>query len=205
MSSLAEHYGRLLRSRGQWVGFAGQSLFFNPYSAAADMFFVHPGAIHGAISRCLANGWGALGTCGIYSGGRDEIFKKLGLLAPKSFKGVLAACLTDTAIGFILSFPGFVLNYKLSGCGWSSSVVMGTQASVATCWTSSLSGALFDTFRALDSDDPRHQARAPGWVRWAVINRFELKTRRKLIWASLAASVTATAAIYCFAPGGLLR
>jgi hypothetical protein len=204
-SRLAEYYGRLLRSREQWVGFAGQSFFFNPYLAAADMFFVHPGALHGLVSRCLANCWAALGTCGIYSSGRDEVFKKLGLLAPNSVLAVLAACLADTAYGFILNFPGFVLNYKLSGCEWLSSVVLGAKASGATCWTSSISGALFDAFRALDSDEPKHKARAPAWVRWAVIDRLELRTRKKLIWASLAISVAATAAIYCFAPGGLLR
>jgi hypothetical protein len=204
-SWLAEHYGRLVRSREQWVGFAGQSLFFNPYLAAADMFFVHPGALHGVVSRCFANLWAALGTCGIYSSGRDEVFRKLGLLAPKSVPAVIAACLTDTAYGFILNLPGFVLNYKLSGCEWLSAVVLGVKAAGAASWTSSISGALFDTFRALDSDDPRHKARAPGWVRWLVIERFELRTRKKLIWASLAGSMAATAAIYCFAPGGLLR
>jgi hypothetical protein len=202
---LAAYYSRLLRSRGQWVGFAGQSLFFNPYLAAADMFFVHPGALHGLVSRCLANFWAALGTCGIYSGGRDEVFKKLGLLAPNSTAAVVAACLTDTAYGFILNLPGFVLNYKLSGCEWSAAVILGVKAAGAACWTSSISGALFDTFRALDSDDPQHKARAPGWVRWAVIDRFELRTRKKLIWASLAGSVVVTGAIYCFAPGGLLK
>jgi hypothetical protein len=202
---LGAHYGRLLRSRQQWVGFAGQSLFFNPYLAAADMFFVHPGAIHGVVSRCLANFWAALGTCGIYSCGRDEIFRKLGLLAPKSSAAVAAACLTDTAYGFILNLPGFVLNYKLSGCEWLSAVVLGIKAAAAASWTSSISGALFDTFRALDSDDPRHKARAPAWVRWAIIDRFELSTRKVLIWLSLACSIAATAAVYCFAPGGLLR
>jgi len=204
LSRLVEYYRRLLRSREQWVGFAAQSLFFNPYLAAADMFFVHPGAIHGVVSRCLANFWAALGTCGIYSGGRDEVFKKLGLLAPNSRFAVLAACLTDTAYGFILNLPGFVLNYKLSGCEWMASVVLGVKAAGAASWTSSISGALFDTFRALDSDDPRHKARAPAWVRWAVIDRVQLKTRKKLIWISLAISVAATAALYCFAPGGLL-
>src|SRR5215475_12469637 len=113
VSRLVQYYGGLLRSREQWVGFAGQSLFFNPYLAAADMFFVHPGALHGLVSRCFANLWGALGTCGIYSSGRDEVFKKLGLLAPNSVLAVAAACLTDTAYGFVLNLPGFVLNYKL--------------------------------------------------------------------------------------------
>jgi hypothetical protein len=204
-SCLAVYYGRLLRSRQQWIGFASQSLFFNPYLAAADMLFVHPGAFHAVVSRCLANCWAALGTCGIYSSGRDEVFKKLGLLAPHSIPGVVAACLTDTAYGFILNLPGFVLNYKLSGCEWLFAVVLGLKAAAAACWTSSISGALFDTFRALDSDDPQHKARAPAWVRWAVIDRFELRVRKKLIWASLAGSVAATTAIYSFAPGGLLR
>jgi hypothetical protein len=202
---LAEHYGRLLRSRQQWVGFAGQSFFFNPYLAAADMFFVHPGAAHGAISRCWANGWAALGTCGIYSNGRDEIFKKLGLLAPNSVPACLAAVLTDTAYGFVLNLPGFVLNYKLSGCAMMPAVVMGFKASAWACWTSSISGGLFDTFNALDSDDAQKKARAPAWVRWAVIDRFKLKTRKKFIWACLAASAVATAAIYSFSPGGLCR
>jgi hypothetical protein len=205
LSRLAEYYGYLLRSREQWVGFASQSLFFNPYLAGADMFFVHPGAIHGIVSRCLANCWAAVGTCGIYSSGRDEVFRKLGLLAPNSLPAVIAACLADTAYGFILNLPSFAINYKLSGCDWLSSVVLGLKASGAACWTSSISGALFDTFRALDSDEPQHKARAPGWVRWAVIDRIELRTRRKLIWASLALSAAATAAIYCFAPGGILR
>jgi hypothetical protein len=204
-SWLAAYYGRLLRSRQQWVGFASQSLFFNPYLAAADMFFVHPGALHGVVSRCLANFWAALGTCGFYSNSRDELFKKLGLLAPSSIPAVVAACLTDTAYGFILNLPSFVINYKLGGCGLLASFILGAKASVAACWTSSISGALFDTFRALDSDDPRHIARAPAWVRWAVIERIELRTRKKLIWASLAGSVAVTAAIYCFAPRGLLK
>jgi hypothetical protein len=205
VSWLAEYYRRLLRSREQWVGFAGQSLFFNPYLAAADMFFVHPGALHGAVSRCLANFWAALGTCGIYSSGRDELFKMLGLLAPNSVPRMIAACLTDTAYGFFLNLPGFVLNYKLSGCDWLASIILGLKASGAACWTSSVSGGLFDTFRALDSDAPQHKDRVPRWVRWAVIDRVELRTRKKLIWVSLAGSVAVTAAIYCFAPGGLLR
>jgi len=204
-SRLSNHYGRLLRSREQWVGFASQSFFHNPYLAATDMFFVHPGAAHGAISRCLANGWAALGTCGIYSNGRDEVFKKLGLLAPDSIQGCLVAVLADTAYGFVLNLPGFMLNYALSGCGLAPSVILGFKASAAACWTSAISGGLFDTFNALDSDDPRKKLRAPVLIRWAVINRFELKSRKRLIWACLAASVIATIAIYCFAPGGLLR
>ena len=205
LSRLANYYGRLLRSRTQWVGFAGQSLFFNPYLAAADMFFVHPGAAHGAISRCWANGWAALGTCGVYSHGRDEIFRKLGLLAPNSVRSCLGAVAADTVYGFVLNLPGFVLNYKLSGCEWMPSVVLGLKASVSVCWTSSISGGLFDTFNALDSDDPQKKARAPAWVRWAVIERLGLKTRKRLIWACLACSVVATAAIYTLSPHGLLR
>jgi hypothetical protein len=205
LSRLPDHYRRLLFSREQWVGFASQSFFHNPYLAAADMFFVHPGAVHGAISRCFANGWAALGTCGVYQNGRDELFKKLGLLAPSSIMGCLAACLTDTVYGFLLNLPGSCLNYKLAGCGWGISLVLGVKASGSACWTSFISGALFDTFAALDSDDPQKKARAPAWIRWAVIDRFELRTRKKLIWLCLAASVAATAALYCFAPGGLLR
>jgi hypothetical protein len=199
------YYGRLLRSREQWVGFASQSFFHNPYLAATDMFFVHPGAAHGAVSRCFANGWAALGTCGIYSSGRDEVFKKLGLLNPNSITGCLVAVLADTAYGFLLNVPGFILNYGLSGCGLLPSVIMGTKASAAACWTSSISGGLFDTFNALDSDDPKKKARVPILIRWAVIDRFELKARKEIIWICLAASVAATVAIYCFAPAGLLR
>jgi hypothetical protein len=169
------------------------------------MFFVHPGAAHGAISRCLANGWAALGTCGIYSNGRDELFKRLGLLAPDSVAGCALAIMADTVYGFALNLPGFILNYALSGCALLPSVIMGIKASAAACWTSSISGGLFDTFNALDSDDPRKKSRVPILVRWAVIDRLELKTRKKLIWACLAASVAATIAIYCFAPSGLLR
>jgi hypothetical protein len=202
---LPQHYRRLLRSREQWVGFASQSFFHNPYMAAVDMFFVHPGAGHGAVSRLLANGWGVLGTCGIYSNGRDELFKKLGIVRTDSLKGFVAAVLADTVCGFVLNLPGSILNYKLSGCGWTPSFIMGLQASAAGCWTSSISGALFDSFAALDSDDPRKRGRAPPWLRWTVIDRFELRTRKKLIWLSLAASLAGTVAIYGFAPGGLLR
>ena len=205
LSRLLDHYRRLLRSRQQWVGFASQSFFHNPYLAAVDMFFVHPGALHGALSRCFANVWGALGTCGIYSNGRDKLFKKLGLLRTDTFKGCIAAIMVDTVYGFLLSLPGFCLNYKLAGVAVVPSVVMGLKASGAACWTSFISGALFDSFAALDSDDPRKRSRAPAWVRWLVIDRFELKTRKKLIWIALAASVLVTAAIYSFAPGGLLR
>ena len=202
---LGEHYSRLLRSREQWVGFASQSFFHNPYLAAADMFFVHPGAGHGAMSRCFANGWAAFGTCGLYSASRDGVFKKLGLLAPKSVSACTGAILADTAFGFLMSLPGFVVNYALSGCGLMPSVVLGLKASASACWTSSISGGLFDTFAALDSDDPQRKARVPIVIRWLVIDRFELKMRQKLIWLGLAASILATAVIYCFAPGGLLR
>ncbi len=187
------------------MGFASQSFFHNPYLAATDMFFVHPGAAHGAISRCLANGWAALGTCGIYSNGRDEIFRMLGLLSPNTFMGYCAAILADTAYGFLLNVPGFMVNYALSGCGLLPSVIMGAKASAAACWTSSISGGLFDTFSALDSNDPQKRGRAPILARWAVIDRFELSVRRKIIWVCLSLSLAATAAIYCFAPGGLFR
>jgi hypothetical protein len=202
---LAAHYTTILRSRLQWVGFAGQSLFFNPFLAAADMFFVHPGAAHGAMSRVFANGWAALGTCGIYSTGRDEIFCKLGLLEPKTPLACAAAMAADTAYGFALNLPGFIVNYIFSGCAIWPSVFLGFKAAAFASWTSSISGGLFDTFGALDSDDPQKKARAPSWVRWLVIDRFALNTRRKLIWISLAASVLASAAIYCYAPHGLLR
>ena len=205
LSRLADHYARLLRSRMQWVGFASQSFFHNPYLAAADMFFVHPGAVHGIISRCFANGWAMLGTCGVYSHGRDRLFKRLGLMAPNSPLSCAAAVLADTAYGFFLNLPGFILNYKLSGCAFMPSVIMGTKACASVCWSSTISGGLFDTFGALDSDDPQKKARAPHWVRWLVIDRFELKVRKKLIWMCLTVSILATAGIYCFAPGGLLR
>lgn len=201
----ANHYRRLLRSRLQWVGFASQSFFHNPYLAAMDMFFVHPGAAHGAISRSLANGWAALGTCGMYSTGRDEVFKRLGLLAPNSALGCAAVIMADTIYGFTLNLPAFILNYALSGCGWTHSILLGVKASASACWTSSISGGLFDTFSALDSDDPQKKGRVPILVRWAVIDRFKLATRKKLIWICLAVSIAATAAIYCYAPGGLLR
>jgi hypothetical protein len=205
LSRLPDHYRRLLRSRQQWVGFASQSFFHNPYLAAMDMFFVHPGALHGALSRCFANGWAALGTCGFYSHGRDKLFKKLGLLRTDTVKGCIAAILVDTTYGFLLNVPAFVTNYALAGCGLLPSIILGIKASGAACWTSFISGALFDSFAALDSDDPQKRSRAPAWVRWLVIDRFELKTRKKLIWVALAASVLLTAAIYSFAPGGLMR
>ena len=203
-SRLWFHYGALLRSRGQWVGLASQSFFFNPYLAAVDMFFVHPGAAHGAASRCWATLWSVSGTTGLYSNGRDELFKKLGLLAPSSWIKTLAAVLADTAYGFIMNLPGFVVNYALSGCGWGS-IMLGIKACVAACWTSSISGGLFDTFSALDSDDPQKKSRVPIVVRWLLIDRFRLDVRKKFIWACLAVSIAMTVVIYCFAPGGLLR
>jgi hypothetical protein len=203
-SRLWSYYGSLLRSRQQWVGVASQSFFFNPYLAAMDMLIVHPGAVHGAISRCWALFWSALGTTGLYSNGRDELFKRLGLLAPSSSKHFLTAIVADTAYGFILNLPGFVINYALSGCG-SASILLGIKACAAVCWTSSISGGLFDTFNALDSDDPQKKSRVPIVVRWLVIDRFGLETRKKFIWACLTASLAATVAIYCFAPGGILR
>jgi len=205
LSRLPEHYRRLLTSRRQWVGYASQSFFHNPYLAAVDMFFVHPGAVHGALSRVFANGWAMLGTCGFYSTNRDKLFKRIGLHHIDSFRGCVAAIVVDTVYGFLLSLPGFCLNYKLAGVAVVPSVVMGTKAAAAACWTSFISGSLFDTFAAMDSDDPQKRSRAPHWIRWLVIDRFELKTRKKLIWVSLAVSVLATAAIYSFAPGGLLR
>jgi len=198
------HYGTLLRSRRQWVAVASQSLFFNPYLAAMDMFILHPGAAHGAVSRIWATLWSALGSAGLYSNGRDELFRWLGLLTPGSCKNSLAAILADTAYGFILNLPGFILNYALGGCGWAC-FSLGVKACTSACWTSSVSGGLFDTFSALDSDDALKKSRVPFLFRWLVIERFELKTRKKLIWVSLWASAAATLAIYCFAPGGLLR
>jgi hypothetical protein len=128
-----------------------------------------------------------------------------GLLAPNSIAAYCAAMLTDTAYGFLLNVPGFILNYALSGCGLLPSAIMGIKASAAVCWTSSISGGLFDTFHALDSDEPHRKARAPILARWALIDRFDLAVRKKIIWFGLVSSVVATAAIYCFAPGGLLR
>lgn len=127
------------------------------------------------------------------------------MLAPTTVGGILANFAADTAFGFALNLPGFILNYGLSGCGWGLSFFLGFKASAAVCWTSSISGMLFDTFRALDSDEPAKVARAPVLIRWLVINRFELRTRKKLIWLCLAGSILATAAVYAYAPGGLLR
>jgi hypothetical protein len=146
-----------------------------------------------------------LGTTGIYSHGRDKLFKRLGLVRTDTFWGSVGAILADTIYGFSLNLPAFIANYGLSGCGWGPSVLLGIKASGAACWTSFISGALFDSFAALDSDDPAKRRRAPAWVQWAVIDRFALQTRKKLIWVALAASLAATAAIYCFAPGGLLN
>ena len=158
-----DHYRRLLTSRKQWVGYASQSFFHNPYLAAADMFLVHPGAAHGALSRCFANVWSVLGTTGMYSHGRDRLFKRLGLVRTDTFWGSVGAILADTIYGFTLNLPAFIANYGLSGCGWGPSILLGVKASGAACWTSFISGALFDSFAALDSDDPAKRGRArPG-------------------------------------------
>ena len=202
---LAAGYKRIASSRTQWVGFAGQSLFFNPFLAGVDMFFVHPGAAHGAISRVFANAWAAVGTCGIYSNGRDAIFRRLGIMGSKTIAGGFVTILADTGYGFAMNLPGFMVNYFLSGCGFLPSILLGFKASAAACWTSSIAGGLFDTFAALDSDEPEKRARVPILIRWAVIDKFELDTRRKLIWLSLAFSIAVTIVIYSFAPGGLLR
>ncbi|MGO8836852.1 MAG: hypothetical protein ACLQAH_01435 [Limisphaerales bacterium] len=194
----------MLRSRRHWVNFAGQSLH-NPYIALAEMYFVHPGAGCGAVSRLLANAWSAIGTSSTYSDGRDLILKTIGIYDRGSIPGCLAVFFTDIAYGFVLSLPGTVINYKLSGLSWKTAVVLGIQTSLWGCVLSPVAGGLFDTFNALDSDDPKVKARAPHWIQWALINRVQLKARKKLIWILLAGSTAATAAIYSFAPGGLLR
>ena len=194
----------MLRSRQHWVNFASQSLH-NPYIALAEMFLVHPGAGRGAISRLLANVWSAIGTSSAYSGGRDRILKRIGIFDRDSIKGRLAVFFTDIAFGFVLNLPGTVINYKLSGLGWKLAVVLGTQTSLWGSLLSPVAGGLYDTFNALNSDDPKVKARAPRWVQWVLINRTPLKVRRKLIWLLLAGSLTSTAAVYSFAPGGLLR
>jgi len=198
------YYMGMLRSRQHWVNFASQSLQ-NPYIALAEMFFVHPGAGRGIISRLLANIWSAIGTTSAYSEGRDRILKMIGIFDRDSIKGRLAVFFTDIAYGFLLNLPGTVLNYKLSGLGWQSSVVLGTQTSLCGSLLSPVSGGLYDSFNALDSNDPKVKTRAPRWVQWVLINRVPLKVRRKLIWLLLAGSTMTTAAIYSFAPGGLLR
>jgi len=205
LGRLWDHYCRILFSRQQWVGFAGQSFFYNPFLAMADMFFVHPGAGHGLLSRFFANMWAVLGTCGVYSAGRDRLFKKIGLERIESIPAIFAAVFADTIYGFTLNLPGAIINYMMSGCGVTPSVVMGIKSSAAACWTSFIAGALFDSFAALDSNDPQKRSRAPGWVRWMLIDRYSLGVRRQLIWISLAVSLLATLAIYCFCPGGLLR
>ncbi|HUA36889.1 MAG TPA: hypothetical protein VMA35_00660 [Candidatus Sulfopaludibacter sp.] len=204
MSPLWNYYRGMFRSRQHWVNFASQSLH-NPYIALAEMFFVHPGAGRAAISRLFANAWSAIGTTSAYSGGRDWILKKIGVFDRDSIPGRVAVFFTDLAYGFVLNLPGTVINYKLSGLGCKSSVVLGIQTSLWGCLLSPVAGGLYDSFNALDSDDPRVKTRAPGWVQWMLINRIPLKVRRKLIWLLLAGSLASTAAIYSFAPGGLLR
>lgn len=198
------YYARTLGSRQHWVNFASQSLH-NPYIALAEMYFVHPGAGRGAVSRLLANFWSAIGTTSAYSEGRDRILKKIGIFDRDSIPRRMAVFFADIAYGFVLSFPGTVINYKLSGWDWKSAAVLGTQTSLWGCLTSPVSGGLYDTFNAFDSDDPKVKVRAPGWVQWVLINRVPLQTRKKLIWALLAGSAITTAAVYSFAPGGLLR
>ena len=194
----------MLHSRQHWVNFASQSLH-NPYIALVEMCFVHPGAGRGAMSRLLANAWSAIGTTTAYSEGRDWILKTMGIFDRDSIPGRLAVFLTDMAYGFVLSWPGTILNYKMSGWNWKSSVALGTQTCLWGCFLSPVAGGLYDTFNALDSDDSKVKSRAPHWIQWALINRVQLKKRRKLIWALLAGSAAATAAIYSFAPNGLLR
>jgi hypothetical protein len=204
LSRLWNYYAGTLRSRQHWVNFASQSLQ-NPYIAVAEMFFVHPGAVRAAISRLLANIWSVIGTTSAYSEGRDRILKLFGIFDRNSVPGRLTVFFTDLAYGFVLNWPGTVINYKLSGLGWESSVLLGTQTSLWGCLLSPVAGGLYDSFNALDSDLPKVKARAPGWVQWVLINRVQLKTRRRLIWFLLAGSTAATAAVYSFAPGGLLR
>jgi len=201
---LWNYYKGMLCSRQHWVNFASQSLH-NPYIALAEMFFVHPGAGRATISRLLANIWSAIGTTSVYSEGRDRILKKIGIFDRDSIPGRVAVFCTDLAYGFVLNLPGTVINYKLSGLGCKSAVVLGIQTSLWGCLLSPVAGGLYDSFNALDSDDPKVKTRAPGWVQWMLLNRVQLKTRKKLIWLLLAGSLASTAAIYSFAPGGLLR
>ena len=198
------YYTGMLRSRQHWVNFASQSLH-NPYIALAEMFLVHPGAGRGAISRRLANAWSALGTTSAYSEGRDRILKAIGIFDRDSIPGRLAIFFTDLAYGFVLYLPGTFINYELSGLGYKSSVILGMQTSLWGCLLSPVAGGLYDSFNALDSDDPKVQTRAPRWVQRVLINRVQLKIRKKLIWLLLAGSLASTAAVYSFAPGGLLR
>ena len=204
MVKLWNYYKKLLCSRQHWVNFASQSLH-NPYIALAEMFFVHPGAGRAAISRLLANFWSIIGTTSVYSEGRDKILKMLGVYDRESIPGRVAVFFTDLAYGFALNLPGTIINYKISGLSFKSAVLLGIQTSLWGSLLSPVAGGLYDSFHALDSDDPKVKIRPPAWVQWALINRFPLKTRKKLIWILLAASLISTAAIYSFAPGGLLR
>jgi hypothetical protein len=198
------YYLSTVLSRQHWVNYASQSLH-NPYIALGEMFFVHPGAARGALSRLIGNVFPALGTTSAYSGGRDTILKKFGIFDRDSIPKRLAVFFADVAYGFVLGFPGSVANYKLSGADWKSSLTLGFWVSCWGCWASPVTGALYDTFNALDTDDPKVIARAPVWIQKTLLNRIPLRTRKKLIWVFLAASVLLTAAIYTFAPGGFLN
>jgi hypothetical protein len=204
VARLWNRYVRTLLSRQHWVNYASQS-FHNPYIAFGEMFFVHPGAAHGALSRLIGNLFPALGTTSAYSGGRDTILRKLGIFDRDSIPRRLAVFCADVAYGFVLGFPGSVANYKLSGGDWKSSITLGFWVSCWGCWTNPLTGALYDSFNALDSDDPKVKARAPVWIQKTLINRVQLSTRQKLIWAFLAGSMILTAGIYTFSPGGFLN
>ena len=204
VARFCRHYAGTVLSRQHWVNYASQSLF-NPYIAFGEMFFVHPGAGRGALSRVIGNLFPALGTSSAYSSGRDTILKKLGIFDRDSIRKRLAVFCVDVAYGFLLGFPGSVANYKLSGGDWKSSITLGFWVSCWGCWTSPLTGALYDTFNALDSDDAKVKIRAPVWVQKTLINRVRLSMRKKLIWVFLAGSIILTAGIYTFAPGGFLN
>src|SRR3974390_1982527 len=188
VSRVGNYYRGMLYSRQHWVNFASQSLH-NPYIALAEMIFVHPGAGRAAISRLLANIWSAIVPTSVDSEGRDKILKAIGIFDRDSIKGRLAVFFTDIAFGFVLNLPGTVINYKLSGLGWRQAVVLGTQTSLWGSLLSPIAGGLYDTFNALDSDDPKVKTRAPRWVQWVLLNRVPLKVRRKLIWLLLAGSL----------------
>jgi hypothetical protein len=194
----------VLRSRQHWVNFASQSLF-NPYIAFAEMFFVHPGAGRAATSRLLSILWSAIGNTTVYSGGRDRILKRIGIFDRESIPRSVAVVFTDIVYGFVFSSPGTILNYKLCGLNWTSAILLGVQTTLWGSLLSPVAGGLYDTFNALDSDDPKVKARAPNWVQWVLIDRVQLNVRRKLIWILLLGSMIITAAIYSFAPGGLFR
>jgi hypothetical protein len=204
LARFGRHYAATVLSRQHWVNYASQSLH-NPYIAFGEMFFVHPGAARGALSRLIGNLFPALGTTSAYSGGRDTILRRLGIFDRDSVRKRLAVFCADVVYGFVLGFPGSVVNYKLSGGDWKSSITLGFWVSCWGCWTSPLTGALYDTFNALDSDDAKVQRRAPVWIQKTLINRVPLRIRKKLIWVFLALSLILTAAIYTFAPGGFLN